>query len=61
MTLHKNEYNINLGMRYPNQHKHNKNTDPKHQKTKWVTFTYTGKETKKITKFFKETQIKVAF
>jgi hypothetical protein len=32
-TLLNNEYNINLGMRHHNQHKHNKNTDPKHQKS----------------------------
>jgi hypothetical protein len=45
---HNNEYNTNLGMRHPNHHKHNKNTDLQHQKTKWVTSTYSGKETKKI-------------
>jgi hypothetical protein len=45
---------IHLGTRHPNQHKHNKNTDPQQQKTKWVTFTYIGKGTKKITKIFKE-------
>jgi hypothetical protein len=38
----------------------NKNADPQHQKTKWATFTYSGKA-KKITKLFKETQINVAF
>jgi hypothetical protein len=54
-TPHNNEYNMNLGVRHPNQHKNNKNTDPQHQKTKWATFTYSGKETKKITKVFKET------
>jgi uncharacterized protein YajQ (UPF0234 family) len=60
-TLHNNEYNKNLSTRHPNQRKHNKNKDRQHQKTKWVIFTYSGKETKKITKLFKETQIKIAF
>jgi hypothetical protein len=32
------------------------NNDPQHQKTKRATFTYSGKETKKITKLFIETQ-----
>jgi hypothetical protein len=35
--------------------------DPQYQKAKWATFTYRGKETRKIMKFFKNTQIKVAF
>jgi hypothetical protein len=48
-------------MRHRNQHKRNKNTDPQHQKTKWATFTYSGQETKKITKLFKEGHIKIAF
>jgi hypothetical protein len=34
-------------MKYPNQHEHNINTDSQYQKTKWATFTYDGKETKK--------------
>jgi hypothetical protein len=46
-TLHNNEYNVNLGMRHPNRHRHNKNTDPQHQKTKWATYTDSGNETKK--------------
>jgi hypothetical protein len=54
-TLHNNRSNIKLGTRHPNQHKHNENTDPQHQKTKWATYTYSGKETKTITKLFKET------
>jgi general stress protein 26 len=43
------------------KHKHNKNTSLQHQKAKWAIFTYSRKETKKITKLFKEAQIKVAF
>jgi hypothetical protein len=35
-------------------------TISQHRKTKWVTFTYSGKETRKITNLFKETQIKIA-
>jgi hypothetical protein len=46
-TLHNNKYNKNIG--------------PQHQTTKWAIFTYCGKETQKITKLFKEAQIKVAF
>jgi hypothetical protein len=60
-TLHNNKYSINLGTTHPNQHEHNINTDPQHRKTKWATFTYSGKERRKITILFKETQIKVAF
>jgi hypothetical protein len=48
-------------MRHSKQHKHNKNTGPQHQKTKWVVFTYSRNETKKITELSKEAQIKVAF
>jgi hypothetical protein len=44
-TLHNNKYN----------------TDPQHQKPEWATFTYSGKETRKITKLFKDTKIKIAF
>jgi hypothetical protein len=58
-TLHNNKYKPR--QRYPNQHKHKKITDPQQRKTKWAAFTYNGKETKKIMKLFKETQIKVAF
>jgi hypothetical protein len=57
-TLYNNEYKINLGMRHPNQHKCNINTDPQYHKIKWVTFTYSGEETKKITKLLKETNKK---
>jgi hypothetical protein len=34
-TPHNSEYNINLGTRPPNQHKHNKNTDLQPQKVNW--------------------------
>jgi general stress protein 26 len=48
-------------MRQSKQRRHNKNTGLQHQKTKWDIFTYSGKETSKITKLFKEAQIQVAF
>jgi hypothetical protein len=31
------------------------------KKKKWATFTYNGKETKQITKLFKDTNIKIAY
>jgi hypothetical protein len=57
--LHNNKYNLNLDMKHLTQHEHDINTDAQHQKTKWATFTYNGKETRKLTKLLKETQIKV--
>jgi hypothetical protein len=35
--------------------------DSQHRKTKWATFTYSWKETRKSTKLFKDEQIKIAF
>jgi hypothetical protein len=43
----------------PASQKQNVDIDPEHRKTKWATFTYSGKETRKITKLFKDTQIKI--
>jgi hypothetical protein len=43
----------------PQRQIRNTNTDPQHQK--WATFTYIGKETRKITKLFKDTKLKIAF
>jgi general stress protein 26 len=46
-------------------HKHNnknkENTTNTAQKTKWATFTYTGKETRTITRLFKDTNICIAY
>jgi hypothetical protein len=42
----------------PQKQKQNTGTDPQQQKTKWATYTYSRKETSKITKLFKDTQIK---
>jgi hypothetical protein len=43
--------------------KHYNSQTPIHKikKTKWATFTYSGKETRTITKLFKETHIKIAY
>jgi hypothetical protein len=62
-TLHNNKYNTNQIMKHPaaQKQKQNTNTDPQHQKPKWATFTYSRKETRKITKLFKDTKIKRAF
>jgi hypothetical protein len=59
-TLNNNEYNNNVSIRH-SKNENNKNTSLQHQKTKWDIFTYSGKETKKITKPFKEAQLKIAF
>lgn len=29
---------MNIGTRHPTQQKHNENSGPQHQKTKWATF-----------------------
>jgi hypothetical protein len=52
-----NKSNINLDTK---QHKI-KNDDPQHQKTKWTIFTYSVKETRQITKLFRDTEIRIAF
>ena len=37
------------------------NYEEQKTKTKWATFTYVGKETRKITKIFRNTKLKIAF
>jgi hypothetical protein len=61
--LHNNEYDTSLIEKPLNQGKQRKDThtDPRNQKIKWVTFTYYGKETRKITKLFRDTKLKVAY
>jgi hypothetical protein len=59
-TLHNNEYNKNINVCHSKNHK-NKNVSPQHQTTKWAIFIYYGRETKEITKLFKEANIKIAF
>jgi hypothetical protein len=48
---------------YNLSHRENKHADnhTTKQKQKWVTFTYTGKETKFITQIFKNTDIQIAY
>jgi hypothetical protein len=58
--LQNNEYNTYL-VESPPPQKQNIHPDPQHQKTKWATFTYCSKEVRKITKLFKNMQIKIAF
>jgi hypothetical protein len=41
------------------EHKH-KTNDPQHHETKWAMFTYSGREIRKITKLFRDTEIKIA-
>jgi hypothetical protein len=60
-TLHNNNYNINKIEKHPASQKHNTDIDRQHRKRKWAIFTYSGKETRKITKLFKDMQIKIAF
>jgi RecJ-like exonuclease len=58
-----NEYNINLGMRHPIQHK-NHNTDPENQKTRKPggILSHTAvKKQRNLQIIFKETQMRVTF
>jgi polynucleotide 5'-kinase involved in rRNA processing len=55
-TVQNNKYNINEVTKHPNPRERNVNSQ--HRETKWATFTHNGKETRKITKLFKETQLK---
>jgi hypothetical protein len=61
--LQNNNYNIDIITKLST--KMNKQNNLKNQekegKTKWVTFTYIGKETRKITNIFWNTTVKVAF
>jgi hypothetical protein len=57
--LHNNQYNINKRNKRPK--KKNAQNDTQQQKAKWATFTYNGKEVRKITKLFRDTQIKITF
>jgi hypothetical protein len=53
------QYNINKIIKHSIPQKQNTDTKLQHQKTKWLTFTYSRKEVRKITKLFKHTQIKI--
>jgi hypothetical protein len=58
--LHNNEYDTNLMKRPTQKINQETDTDTK-RKTIWATFTYSGKQIRKITKVFKNTKIKTAF
>jgi hypothetical protein len=61
--LHNNEYDTKLMDKLSTQKKQKQNlhTDTQNRKTKWATFTYNGRETRKITKLFRDTTLKIAF
>jgi hypothetical protein len=42
--LPKNNYNMNTTKKHPASQKQNTNIDQQHRKTKWATFTYSGKQ-----------------
>jgi hypothetical protein len=55
------QYNTNQINKHPVPQKQNAHTDSQQQKTKWATFRHSRKEAWKITKLFRDTQIKIAF
>jgi hypothetical protein len=50
--LENNKYDRNKSKTQSTPKKQSTNNESKHKKTKWATFTYSGKETKQITKLF---------
>jgi hypothetical protein len=58
-TLYNNT-NIIEKLSMQKKRKQNLYTDTQSQKTKWATFTYNDKETRKITKLFRDTKLKIA-
>jgi hypothetical protein len=46
---------------HKNKRKQNKNTTNNTKKKQWVTFTYTGKETRTIARLFRNTDVKIAY
>jgi hypothetical protein len=58
--LHNNEYNTNLVENLSPKQKQNAHNNPNTKKKKCVTFMYSSKEVRKITKLFRE-KIRVAF
>jgi hypothetical protein len=59
--IQNNGYNTDIISEKVKQQKQNLEVDTDNLKTKWVTFTYNGKNTKKITKLFKDTKLKIAY
>jgi hypothetical protein len=60
-TLENNKYDWNKSKTQPNPKKESTNNEPQHKKTKLATFTYSEKQTRQITKLFKDTHIKIAY
>jgi hypothetical protein len=60
--LHNNESDKNIIEKLSTQKKQKQNlhTDTQSQETEWAIFTYNGKETRKITKLFRDTKLKIA-
>jgi hypothetical protein len=58
--LQQNNYNIDIIARL-STNKEKLSISKKQVKTKWATFTHIGKETRKITKVFQNTTIKIAY
>ena len=61
--LHKNQYMTNLLIRKAKKKRNNKNTQiiKNSTYTKWLTFTYTGKQMKYITEEFENSRLKLLF
>jgi hypothetical protein len=59
--IHNNKYSTSLLNRVRNSKKHKQILEEDKQTHKWVKFTYFGKETRYITKLFKNTPLKVAY
>jgi hypothetical protein len=60
--LENNKYNTNIITTLSTKKNKQKILgNPEKQKIKWATFSYIGKETRKITKIFRNTNLKVAF
>jgi hypothetical protein len=57
--LHSNEYNTNTQKKL--KQKQSPHTDTQNQETNLVTFTYNGKETRKMTEVSRDTKLKIAY
>jgi hypothetical protein len=60
-VLRNNEYDENITERPSHQMEEKTRKDIQNLKTKGATFTYSGKEIRKITKLFHDTEINIAF
>jgi hypothetical protein len=59
--IHNNKYSTSLLNRIHNSKKHKQVLEEDKQSQKWEKFTYIGKETRYITKLFKNAPLKVAY